>query len=84
MEQLDNKIVFTDDQGNQTQLSILFTYKSEERNKFYVFFYADENPEDIIVGYLGENNEICDIEDDEEYDELEEVLISYQEEYENK
>jgi uncharacterized protein YrzB (UPF0473 family) len=83
MEKKDNKIVFTDDQGKITELNILFTYKSEERNKMYVLFYADENPTEIIAGYLGENDEIYDIEDDDEYDELEEVLKSYQEEKEN-
>ena len=83
MEKKDNKIVFTDDQGKITELNILFTYKSEERNKEYVLFYAEENPEEIIAGILDENNEIVDIEDDDEYDELEEVLKSYQEEKEN-
>ena len=83
MERKDNKIVFTDDQGKITELNILFTYKSEERNKMYVLFYADENPTEIIAGYLGKNDEIYDIEDDDEYDELEEVLKSYQEEKEN-
>lgn len=83
MERKDNKIVFTDDQGKITELNILFTYKSEERNKMYVLFYADENPTEIIAGYLGENDEIYDIEDDDEYDELDEVLKSYQEEKEN-
>ena len=83
MEKKDNKIVFTEDQGKITELNILFTYKSEERNKMYVLFYADENPTEIIAGYLGENDEIYDIEDDDEYDELEEVLKSYQEEKEN-
>ena len=83
MERKDNKIVFTDDQGKISELNILFTYKSEERNKMYVLFYADENPTEIIAGYLGENDEIYDIEDDDEYDELDEVLKSYQEEKEN-
>ena len=82
MDKQDNKIIFTDDKGNQTELTILFTYRSEERNKMYVFFYHEDTPEDIIVGYLGENDEIFDVETDEEYDELEEVLTSYQEEHE--
>lgn len=84
MEKIDNKIIFTDEQGNQTQLNILFTYHNEERDRTYAFFFADENPEEIIVGYLGENNEILDIEDDDEYDELDEVLASYIEEKENQ
>jgi len=80
MEKKDNKIIFIDDLGRKTELSILFTYKSEERNKEYIFFYAEEMPDEIIVGYLGDNNEILDVEDDDEYDELEDVLKSFQEE----
>lgn len=80
MERKDDKIIFVDNNGNKTELNILFTYKSEERNKEYVLFYSDDNPDEIIAGYLDENNEVCDIEDDDEYDELEEVLKSYQEE----
>ena len=80
MERKDDKIIFVDEKGLKTELRILFTYKSEERNKEYVLFYAEENPEEIIAGILDENNEIIDIEDDDEYDELEEVLKSFQDE----
>ena len=72
--QEDNKIIFVDDKGQKTTLNILFTYKNKERNREYVLFYDEMNPDDIIAGYLSEDNEILDIEDDDEYDELEEVL----------
>lgn len=84
MQKKDDKIIFVDEQGRQTVLKILFTYKSEERNKNYVLFYAEETPEEIIAGIIGEDNEIYDIEDDDEYDELEEVLASFLEEQENQ
>lgn len=83
MEKQDDKVIFIDKNGLKTELKILFTYKSEERNKEYVLFYAEENPEEIIAGILDENNEIIDIEDDDEYDELDEVLKSFQEEHIN-
>ena len=81
--QEDNKIIFVDDKGQKTTLNILFTYKNDERNREYVLFYDEMNPDDIIAGYLSDDNEILDIEDDDEYDELEEVLKSFQEEQEN-
>lgn len=84
MEKKNDKIVFIDEQGRKTELNILFTYLSEERNRRYVFFYSDENPDEILAGYLGENDEILDIEDDEEYDELDEVLESFYQEHENQ
>ena len=83
MKKEDNKIIFVDDKGQKTTLNILFTYKNKERNREDVLFYDEMNPDDIIAGYLSDDNEILDIEDDDEYDELEEVLKSFQEEQEN-
>lgn len=83
MKKKNNKIIFVDDKGQQTELTILFTYKSEERNREYVIFYAESNPDELIAGYLDENNEILDIEEDEEYDELDKVIESYFEDQEN-
>lgn len=82
MEKQNDKIVFIDDNGLKTELNILFTYKNEERNREYVLFYDEMNPSEIIAGYLSDDNEILDIEDDDEYDELEKVLASFQEEEE--
>lgn len=82
MKKENNKVYFTDENGNQTILDIYFSYFSEERNKEYVFFYSESDPDTIIAGYVGENDEILDIEDDEEYDELEEVLDSFVQEHE--
>jgi len=84
MKKENNKIIFVDEQGQQTELNILFTYKSEERNREYVIFYSDLNPDELIAGYLDENNEILDIEEDEEYDELDKVIESYFEDEENQ
>lgn len=83
MKKEDNKIIFVDHKGQKTTLNILFTYKNDKRNREYVLFYDEMNPDDIIAGYLSDDNEILDIEDDDEYDELEEVLKSFQEEQEN-
>lgn len=83
MEKQNDKIIFIDDNGLKTELNILFTYKNEERNREYVLFYDEMNPDEIIAGYLSENNEVLDIEDDDEYDELEKVLSSFEEEQDN-
>ncbi len=84
MEKEGNKVYFTDEKGQTTVLNILFTYDNKERNKEYVFFYSEEEPDNIIVGYLGDNGEILDIYDDEEYDELEDVLAHYEKDQEKK
>lgn len=84
MQVKDNKVVFVDDQGNKTELNIYFTWKNENNNKTYVFFYDDLMPQELIAGIVEEDGSISDIEDDEEYDELDEVLKSYENQKENE
>ena len=79
----DNKIVFVTEDGKEETLYILFTYHSEDYNKEYVFVYEKENEENIMVfSYV--NDRLFEVEDDEEFKELEEVLEAYLEEKEGK
>lgn len=81
MEINDNekRMVITDDQGNEHLVEILFTYHNDERNKDYVLFYENDNPDDVIAMIYTEDGELLDIEDDEEFQEVEEVLNAYNE-----
>ena len=76
----ENQMVVTDNEGKEHLMNILFTYDNEERKTSYVFFYDSEDPEEevIVMRYL-ESGELEPIEDDEEYDEVEEVFNAWQE-----
>jgi len=76
----ENQMVVTDSEGKEHLMQILFTYDNEERKTSYVFFYDTEDPEEevIVMRYL-ESGELEPIEDDEEYDEVEEVFNAWQE-----
>ena len=75
----ENQMVVTDNEGKEHLMNILFTYDNEERKASYVFFYDSEDPEEevIVMRYL-ESGELEPIEDDEEYDEVEEVFNAWQ------
>ena len=75
----ENQMVVTDAKGKEHLMEILFTYENEERKTSYVFFYDTEDPEQevIVMRYL-ESGELEPIEDDEEYDEVEEVFNAWQ------
>ena len=75
----ENQMVVTDAEGKEHLMEILFTYDNEERKTSYVFFYDSEDPEQevIVMRYL-ESGELEPIEDDEEYDEVEEVFNAWQ------
>ena len=79
MELDDNKMVITDEDGNEHLVEILFTYHSDERNKDYVVFYEDEESNDVIAMSYTDDGELLEI-SDEEYEEIEEVLNAFDEE----
>ena len=75
--ELDNKMVISDENGNEHLVEILFTYHNDERNKDYVFFYENGNEDEITVMIYNDKKELLPIEDDEEYEEAEEVLAAF-------
>ena len=76
----ENQMVVTDAEGKEHLMNILCTDDNEERKSSYVFFYDSEDPnEEVIVMRYLESGELEPIEDDEEYDEVEEVFNAWQE-----
>ena len=79
----EQQMVVTDSEGKEHLMQILFTYENDERKTKYVFFYDTEDKEEnvIVMRYTGEldSGELEPIEDDEEYDEVEEVFNAWQE-----
>ncbi len=75
----EKQMVVTDNEGKEHLMQILFTYDNEERGTSYVFFYdtEDKDEEVVVMRYL-ESGELEPIEDDEEYDEVEEVFNAWQ------
>lgn len=76
----DNEMVVTDNEGKEHLMHILFTYDNEERETSYVFFYeVGDNEENVMVMKYTTDGELEEIDDDEEYDEVEEVFNAWQE-----
>lgn len=85
MEINEKQMVITDESGLDHLVNILFTYTNEERGTSYVVFYEESNKEELIAMiYNEETKELSDIEDDEEFAEVEEVLAAFLEEQEEK
>ena len=75
MEEKLDKIIFEDENGTKTELTILLTYHSDTFNKDYVVFYEENG--DFVAGIVDENGNISDVEAQEEYDELDEIIDEY-------
>ncbi|MCK5731869.1 MAG: DUF1292 domain-containing protein [Tenericutes bacterium] len=85
----DDILVVTDDTGKELECVIIMTFESEEFEKNYVvyqvkgdetgeFFAASFNPND------GNEGQLMQIESDEEWDLVEEVLENFLEDEEEK
>ena len=79
----ETQMIITDEEGKEHLMQILFTSENKERDAQYVFFYDSEDKEEnvMVMRYVGEldSGELIPIEDEEEFDELEEVLNAWQE-----
>ncbi len=75
----ENKIIVTDEQGKEYEMTILFTYEDEANVKKYVFYY-DEKVDDgeVFVSQFTDQGELFPVEDDEVWTKLNKVLEEWQ------
>ena len=93
LKPLDQQLTIIDEEGNEILCQILFTFESEEFKKNYVLFYpleSDDDDENVTVMAAsyeeGENGigELKEIETDEEWDLIEDVLGQYEEQFDDE
>lgn len=85
LEGLDNYIIVYDEEGNEIKMYILFTFESEHFGKSYAIVYEeDQADQDEITlhafSYLEDSDDqgqLYEIESDEEWDMVEEVLATF-------
>ncbi len=73
----EKQITVIDSEGNEHLMEILFTYENEERGTKYVFFFDPADPENVVPMRYDDDGNLLDIDDEEEYDEVEEVFNAY-------
>lgn len=71
-----NKMYVKDDQGNEKEMTILFTF--EKGKKKYVVYSDPSNEEEVFASAYNEDGELFPIESDEEWDMVEEVLGAFE------
>ncbi|MDO4670464.1 MAG: DUF1292 domain-containing protein [Aerococcus sp.] len=83
----ENLITLIDEEGNETLYEILFTFHSEDYDRSYVLLVPQETNDDeevMVEAYaytetedIDDFGELEEIESDEEWDMVEEVLNTY-------
>ena len=91
-----NTLTVIDEQGNELEFEILFTFNSPEYNKNYVVYMStdeadldeDGYPEIHVSSYTvnedGEGGGLEPIEDEDEWDMVEEIVASFIDEMEEE
>lgn len=84
MEEMDNKIIITKEDGSEVEMTILLTFKNEENGINYVLYYdeADEEGNVFPFRYDEETHKLSELENDEEWEYADEVLNAYLDEEE--
>lgn len=74
----ENIIVITDDQGNQIEYEILFTFDNEENgNSYVVYFDPNDDEPTAQASIYTEDGRLLPIEDPHEWELVEEVFASF-------
>ena len=87
MEKNENQLTFIDEQGNEVLCEILFTFNSEEFNKNYVVFVADDASNTVGAASFIENGnqgQLEPITTDEEWELIEDLLEQFVEQMEQQ
>lgn len=73
-----NKIKVIDDQGNEIEFEVLFTFKSDETEKEYVLYYdpTAEEPS-VFASVYDDEGRLFEVSTPEEWEMIEEVFQSF-------
>lgn len=83
----NNMFTVIDENGKEIEMEILLTFRNDEYNKDYVVYFDPKDEEelvDLMVSSYDDNGNLFPIEDDKEYDIIEEVVNTFLAEDENE
>ena len=82
-EEKFDTIEVEDENGNKKNLTIYFTYHSDNFDKDYVIFYDPEDQDSLLACSFDEEGNLFEIESEEEYKELDEIIDEFQDHNKN-
>lgn len=84
MIDLEKKLIVIDQNGNEKEMTILFTFDSEDYNKQYVLFYDQNDDEMIFASSYDDQGNLTIVDDPQEWEMVEEVLEAFSEDQDQK
>lgn len=80
----DNSLYLIDDKGEEIRMEIILTFDDPETGKQYVVFNEPGNEEDVFAMIFDLEGNLFPIETDKEWEMVEEVLATFEEENEEE
>ena len=77
MDDSERSLIVIDEDGNEKEMIIHFTFESKEYNKNYVLFYDEENDEEIFVASYDDEGNLNIVEDEDEWSMVNEMVENY-------
>ena len=78
---MDNRIILTDETGQETEMEIVLTFEDEEHNRKYVLVKdPSDEADDVFAFSYDEDGNLEPVTDPEAFEMCEEVLGAFEEE----
>lgn len=79
----NNRMIITDDSGQEREVEILFTFDDEKNGKSYVLFTDPQDPDGNVFAYTyDEDGNMEEVTDEKEFEMCQEVLGAFQDDEE--
>ncbi|NLY62258.1 MAG: DUF1292 domain-containing protein [Erysipelothrix sp.] len=78
---MENIFYVSDELGNEVKMQLLFTFENEG-SKYVLYFDPEVDSGDVFASKYDEDNNLEPIENEEEWDMIEEVLGAFEDEQE--
>lgn len=72
-----NKIQVIDDNGNELEFDVLFTFEGEDGTKYVLYYDASEESPQVYSSIYDDEGNLYPVETPEEWDMIEEVFNSF-------
>lgn len=83
-KKINNVLMFTGKDGSQLVYRVLFTYYSERFEKDYAVFYNEADENDLLAFSFTDSGSLSEPESPEEYKDIEQAVIRFDEENEKQ
>ena len=78
---MDNRLILTDENGQETEMEIVLTFDDEEHDRKYVLVkYPSKDEDDVFAFAYDDEGNLEPVEDPEEFEMCQEVLGAFEEE----